>query len=273
MDTSEAPTPSSLSKAERRRQRKAEQVQSRTDEARRSQPKRIEARTLRQAQLIEALGRAAPVIFALGPAGTGKTFVSVRYAQNMLLARRTSGISLSRVTVSDPRHRMGFLPGGDRQKIGPWMVPMIDALEFGASKALIQKQMDEKVITFEPFEHMRGKTFYNRWVILDEAQNCTVQDLELIITRLGEDSRLIVCGDQFQMDDPRTSGLLKVVDMVGRHGLDAEIIRFHEEDAIARSKANRDWVMAFNRDKREAAEQASGNFHGLNTPEFLRARG
>ena len=199
-------------------------------------------RTQHQKDLIDAL-ESCPTVFAVGPAGTGKTFVSALHALKRLERGYIDRIVITRPNVSDPRHRLGFQPGGIEQKMKPWMVPIWDAFKKGTSGANLDKYVANKQIEILPFEHMRGRTIENGVFLLDEAQNCTLRDLEMFVTRIGEGGQLIISGDPDQVDI-HDSGLSTLVTIAEDHDIDAEIICFDDEDVV-RSEAAAEWVKAF----------------------------
>ncbi len=245
------------SKPSKREQRKADK------EARR--PKPLEARNLRQKELIQQLN-AFPVVIALGPAGSGKTYVGARHALDRLLRKTIDRIIIARPSVSAARHRMGFLPGDGDKKMKPWLVPIVDAFKEGTSGAEVDRLTATKQIEVLPFEHMRGRTVKDGVFLLDEAQNCTLADLEMFLTRIGDNAQAIICGDPDQSDIGRDSGLRTIAEMVSRHGLNAGITFFREEDVV-RSATAKEWVMAF------AAERShlspGPDFSGDWRPAFL----
>lgn len=228
--------PSTSPKALKRQQRKE------TKDAKR--PKVLEARTARQRELIQLLNKFG-VVFAVGPAGTGKTYVATRHAGQQLEAGEIERIVMTRPTISQARHRMGYLPGTADQKMAPWMIPIMDALRDGVSPANMEKYRNEKRIEILPFEQMRGRTIKNGVFILDEAQNCTFNDLAMFITRVGEDATVIICGDldPIQNDLGEESGLAEFVAIAENQGLNAGICRFDENDVV-RSEIASEWVKA-----------------------------
>lgn len=183
----------------------------------------------------------------IGPAGTGKTFLAVGAGVQLLEAGEVDKIILTRPAV-EAGEKLGYLPGDMKEKVDPFMQPLYDALkEFLAPKA-VEKMMAEKVIEISPLAYMRGRTLKNAYVILDEAQNATVMQMKMFLTRLGEGSRMAVVGDIKQNDLPRgvESGLadavekLKGIPDVGidtltsrdvmRHPLVAKIIKAYDEE-------------------------------------------
>ena len=193
------------------------------------------------------------LVFGLGPAGTGKTYLAVALAVSMMLEGAVDKIILSRPAV-EAGENLGFLPGDLKDKVDPYLRPLYDALY----EMLPAEQVDKKLalgeIEIAPLAYMRGRTLSNAFIILDEAQNTTPMQMKMFLTRLGENSRMVVNGDLSQVDLPRgvISGLkdaldtLKGVGNIGsvtfsasdvvRHGLVAKIVKAYEE----RSKKERD---------------------------------
>jgi phosphate starvation-inducible PhoH-like protein len=202
----------------------------------------LEARTETQADYIECLSDGTQ-IFGIGPAGTGKTYIPARMAAKALLEKRIEKILIARPTVTHARHRQGFLPGGLNKKLAPWLVPIVDAIKDEVSAATLERWEKEGKVEFLSFEHMRGRTFKDCWVILDEAQNCTFSDLKLFLTRKGENSVYVVTGDtdQTDIDD---SGLAVIIQMIEDMDLSPDLITFAESDCV-RSEDAREWVEAF----------------------------
>lgn len=172
-------------------------------------------------------------MFAVGPAGTGKTYLSARVAAQMLREGEIDAIYISRVTVSKKKHEQGFLPGKLEQKLAPWMRPIMDAFRAEMSGADLDKLMQNKQIEFASFEHMRGRTFENAFVILDEAQNTTPAQMKMFLTRLGEGSRMVVTGDPRQTDLPPgvESGLVRAVDRLSAVA-EIAVTRFDRGDIV-----------------------------------------
>lgn len=226
-----------MSKGQKRQQRKEEK-------AKRGQTL-LEARSPKQAALINALNR-YPVVFAVGSAGSGKTYVAARHALQRLRSNLIERIVITRPTVAAKRHRMGFLPGNDEQKMKPWLAPIMNAFRDGAAPAELEKYRNEKRIEHLPFEFMRGITVSDGVFMLDEAQNCTFEDLELFITRIGEDAQLVICGDHEQDKDlgEDASGLATIIQIAVEQGLNAAVIVFDENDVV-RSESAAEWVKAF----------------------------
>lgn len=151
------------------------------------------------------------LVFSIGPAGTGKTFLAVAAAVSALRDNRVERIILTRPAV-EAGEKLGFLPGDLQQKIDPYLRPIYDALNDTLTPARVQKYMESGVIEVAPLAYMRGRTLNNSFIILDEAQNSTLTQLKMFLTRLGYGSRMIVTGDVTQIDlkPPSNSGLIKV---------------------------------------------------------------
>ena len=168
--------------------------------ARSQSGKLLRPRTLRQQSYVEAMER-HDLTIALGPAGTGKTFLAAVQAVRMLTERKVERLVLTRPAV-EAGERLGFLPGDLQQKVDPYLRPLYDALHalLGAERtgALLEKG----VIEVAPLAYMRGRTLADAFVILDEAQNTTTAQMRMVLTRLGEHSRMVVTGDPTQVDLP-----------------------------------------------------------------------
>ncbi|MEM8787783.1 MAG: PhoH family protein [Pseudomonadota bacterium] len=151
------------------------------------------------------------LVFGIGPAGTGKTYLAVAAAVSMFLDGHVDRIILSRPAV-EAGERLGFLPGDMKDKVDPYMQPLYDALNDFLPGKQVAKLIEEKQIEIAPLAFMRGRTLSNAFVVLDEAQNATTMQMKMFLTRLGEGSRMAVTGDRTQIDLPRgaPSGLLEV---------------------------------------------------------------
>lgn len=153
------------------------------------------------------LMRTHPLVFGVGPAGTGKTFLAAAFGAHLLYERRIERLILSRPAL-EAGERLGFLPGDLREKIDPYLRPLYDAL-FDVIGEQVTRLMEQGTIEVAPLAFMRGRTLRRAFVILDEAQNCSSAQMRMFLTRLGEDSRMVVCGDTTQSDLPsgRAEGL------------------------------------------------------------------
>ena len=174
----------------------------------------VMARTPMQDAYIRAFDR-AELVFGIGPAGTGKTYLAVAYAAAMLERGGIDRIVLSRPAV-EAGERLGFLPGDMREKVDPYLRPLYDALYDMMPGDKVERGLQSGVIEVAPLAFMRGRTLSNAVVILDEAQNTTSMQMKMFLTRLGENSRMIVTGDPSQIDLPpgQTSGLVEATDLL-----------------------------------------------------------
>jgi phosphate starvation-inducible protein PhoH and related proteins len=173
----------------------------------RTRRKQVMARTPMQRTYIDAI-RNHELVFGVGPAGTGKTYLAVACAAEALMNGEIDRIILSRPAV-EAGERLGFLPGDMKEKIDPYLRPLYDALYDMMPPSLVEKGLAEKQIEIAPLAFMRGRTLSSAFIILDEAQNTTPQQMKMFLTRLGEGSRMVVTGDPTQVDLPNgvTSGL------------------------------------------------------------------
>ncbi len=177
----------------------------------RTRRKTIVPRSPTQVRYIEALGR-DDVIFALGPAGTGKTYLAVAQAVSQLVAGSVDRLILSRPAV-EAGERLGFLPGDMKDKVDPYLRPLYDALYDMLPTEQVERRLSSGEIEIAPLAFMRGRTLANAFVILDEAQNTTPLQMKMFLTRFGQGSRMVVCGDPNQVDlpNPASSGLADAV--------------------------------------------------------------
>jgi phosphate starvation-inducible PhoH-like protein len=182
-----------------------------TTAAIRTRRKTIVARSPTQVRYIEALAR-DQVIFALGPAGTGKTYLAVAQAVSQLIAGSVDRLILSRPAV-EAGERLGFLPGDMKDKVDPYLRPLYDALYDMLPAEQVERRLASGEIEIAPLAFMRGRTLANAFIILDEAQNTTPLQMKMFLTRFGEKSRMVICGDPNQVDlpNPGQSGLADAV--------------------------------------------------------------
>jgi phosphate starvation-inducible protein PhoH and related proteins len=212
----------------------------------------VRARTDGQDAYVRTLKR-CPLVFGTGPAGTGKTWLAVAYAVQLFERKEVDRIVLSRPAV-EAGERLGFLPGDMREKVDPYLRPIYDALFDMMDARVVERALQSGEIEIAPLAFMRGRTLSNAAVILDEAQNTTAMQMKMFLTRLGENSRMIVTGDPSQVDLPpgQTSGLAEAVrlltDVEGighavfthedviRHPLVARIVAAYEEASAASAR-------------------------------------
>lgn len=193
--------------------------------------KRISARTPGQASYMRAITE-NDLVFGLGPAGTGKTYLAVCAAVEMLLSGKVDHIILSRPAV-EAGERLGFLPGDMREKVDPYLRPLYDALHDALSAEQVSRRLGSGEIEVAPLAFMRGRTLANAFIILDEAQNATPMQMKMFLTRLGENSRMVVTGDLSQTDLPRgeRSGLSEAVETV-KDVEGISIVHFRDADVV-----------------------------------------
>jgi phosphate starvation-inducible PhoH-like protein len=191
----------------------------------------VMARTPTQDTYIRAFDR-AELIFGVGPAGTGKTYLAVAYAAALLERGAVERIILSRPAV-EAGERLGFLPGDMREKVDPYLRPLYDALYDMMPAEKVERGLTSGVIEVAPLAFMRGRTLANAVIILDEAQNTTSMQMKMFLTRLGEDSKMIVTGDPSQVDLPsgQVSGLVEALALLDGVSGVAEV-RFTSSDVV-----------------------------------------
>ena len=160
--------------------------------------KAIKVKNVTQFKYIETIENSI-ITFGIGPAGTGKTFLAVASAVKMYTDEKIKKIVLTRPAV-EAGERLGYLPGDLSQKIDPYLVPLFDSLEYFFGNETLQYLIEKRNIEIVPLAYMRGRTLNNACIILDEAQNATVSQIKMFLTRLGEDSKMIITGDETQID-------------------------------------------------------------------------
>ena len=172
------------------------------------------AKTAGQQEYVKAM-RGHDIVFSVGPAGTGKTYLAMAMAVNYLMEKRVGRIILTRPAI-EAGESLGFLPGDMHEKLGPYLRPLYDALYDMMEADTIEDYIETGVIEVAPLAYMRGRTLNNAFIILDEAQNCTSEQLKMFITRFGFDSKAIITGDITQSDLPggRPTGLMEGIDIL-----------------------------------------------------------
>ena len=195
-------------------------------------PKRsVIPRSIKQKEYVRSL-RTKQIVMSLGPAGTGKTYLAVAVALSMLLEKKVERIILSRPAV-EAGERLGFLPGDMKEKIDPYLRPLYDSLYDLLDYDKIQRKIESGSIEIAPLAFMRGRTLKNSFAILDEAQNATETQIKMFLTRIGENSKLVVNGDPSQVDlvNKNQSGLIKSQNIL--KGIkEISIINFDHQDVM-----------------------------------------
>jgi phosphate starvation-inducible protein PhoH and related proteins len=204
---------------------------------------KVAPKTINQKRYVDSI-RHNTITFGIGPAGTGKTFLAVALAAAALSRREVNRIILTRPAV-EAGERLGFLPGDLMAKVDPYLRPLFDALHDMLEPERVTQHLERGVIEVAPLAFMRGRSLNDSFIILDEAQNTTPEQMKMFLTRLGFNSKMVVTGDVTQIDLPReeTSGLVVVADILGEiEGI--EFVRFGDEDVV-RHKLVRRIVAAY----------------------------
>jgi phosphate starvation-inducible PhoH-like protein len=214
---------------------------------------RVAPKTVNQKRYVDSI-RANTITFGIGPAGTGKTFLAVALAAAALSRREVNRIILTRPAV-EAGERLGFLPGDLMAKVDPYLRPLFDALHDMLDPERVSQHLERGVIEVAPLAFMRGRTLNDSFIILDEAQNTSPEQMKMFLTRLGFNSKVVVTGDITQVDLPREqdSGLIVVSDILDEvEGI--EFVRFGEEDVV-RHKLVRRIVAAYNEHSQRSAPE------------------
>jgi phosphate starvation-inducible protein PhoH and related proteins len=202
----------------------------------------VQPKSINQRRYLEAIEK-HDMVFGIGPAGTGKTYLAVAMAISALLAKRVNRIILARPAV-EAGERLGFLPGTLQDKIDPYLRPLYDALYDMMDPEKVDRYLEKSVIEIAPIAFMRGRTLNDSFVILDEAQNTTSEQMKMFVTRLGFNSKAVITGDITQIDLPnaRRSGLLEAADVLKRveglafvHFDEVDVVRHHLVQRIIRA--------------------------------------
>lgn len=203
----------------------------------------VRARTVGQKKYVDAI-RKNTIVFGIGPAGTGKTYLAVAMAVKAFKRHEVSRIILTRPAV-EAGEKLGFLPGDMQNKVDPYLRPLYDALFEMMGAENFQRHMERGSIEVAPLAYMRGRTLDNAFIILDEAQNTTSEQLKMFLTRLGEQSRMVITGDVTQIDlpDKRKCGLLEAMKIL-RRVEDIYIQEFSNKDVV-RHKLVQDIIRAY----------------------------
>ncbi len=211
-----------------------------------------------QRRYLEALAE-FDMVFAIGPAGTGKTYLGVAMAVSALLSKQVNRIILARPAV-ESGERLGFLPGTLQEKVDPYMRPLYDALHDLLDADRLGRFLESGVIEVAPLAFMRGRTLNDSFVILDEAQNTTSEQMKMFLTRLGFNSKAVITGDITQIDLPpeRRSGLVEAIDIVGKiEGI--AMVYFDERDVVRHTLVQR-IIKAY--DEHGSSQQGQGGAQG-----------
>lgn len=216
--------------------------------------KPIKAKTVGQKRYVEAIKKNT-VVFGIGPAGTGKTYLAVAMAVKALREKKVSRIILTRPAI-EAGEKLGFLPGDLQSKIDPYLRPLYDALYDMMGVENYQRQLEKQVIEIAPLAYMRGRTLDDSFIILDEAQNATPEQMKMFLTRLGFNSKAVVTGDLTQTDLPygQKSGLASAVSIL--EGIDDIAIHAFTEKDVVRHRLVQKIILAYEKFERRALEEA-----------------
>jgi phosphate starvation-inducible protein PhoH and related proteins len=243
----------------------------------------VQPKSANQRRYLEAIEK-HDMVFGIGPAGTGKTYLAVAMAISALLAKRVNRIILARPAV-EAGERLGFLPGSLQEKIDPYLRPLYDALYDMLDPERVDRYLEKNVIEIAPIAFMRGRTLNDSFVILDEAQNTTSEQMKMFVTRLGFNSKAVITGDVTQIDLPsaRRSGLLEAVDIlknvegltfvyfdeadVVRHHLVQRIIRAYDEHKVRIAEEQMSLLESKLEPKAESKSSVNGKSNGTEAPQ------
>jgi phosphate starvation-inducible protein PhoH and related proteins len=213
----------------------------------------VQPRSPNQRKYVEAIEQ-SDMTFGLGPAGTGKTYLAVAMAASALMAKKVSRIILFRPAV-EAGERLGFLPGSLQEKVDPYLRPLYDALYDLLDPAKVDKMLESNVIEIAPLAFMRGRTLNDAFIIMDEAQNTTMEQMKMFVTRLGFNSKAVITGDITQIDLPnaRRSGLVEAIEILKPvEGL--TFVYFDESDVVRHHLVQR-IIRAYDEHKARVAER------------------
>src|SRR5215468_660609 len=228
----------------------------------------VQPKSLYQRRYLDAI-ESHDMVFGIGPAGTGKTYLAVAMAISALISKRVNRIILARPAV-EAGERLGFLPGTLQEKIDPYLRPLYDALYDMLDPERVDRYLEKNVIEFAPIAFMRGRTLNDSFVILDEAQNTTSEQMKMFVTRLGFNSKAVITGDVTQIDLPnaRRSGLLEAVDVLKNvQGLS---FSYFDEGDVVRHQLVQRIIRAYDEHKNRVAEEQLSlldNKNGVNSAE------
>lgn len=217
----------------------------RTKHDEKKQPIHLVPRNDRQQQYLEAL-KGSDQVIVFGPAGTGKTYCVATFAANQYHLKNINKIVITRPHVAVGKD-IGYLPGTLEEKCAPWALPVVDVLERHLTKGVVETGLKNQNIEVAPLALMRGRSFENTFVIVDEAQNITLPELKMLVTRIGEGSKLVLNGDIQQSDLKEADGLSKITHYAKKHMLPIPIIEFTIDDVV-RSDICKAWVEVFTKE-------------------------
>jgi phosphate starvation-inducible PhoH-like protein len=201
--------------------------------------------TKNQGLYLKALDTSEQVIVC-GFSGTGKTYMAATYAANLYAERFIDKIIITRPNVSVGKD-LGYFPGSLEEKFAPWAAPVLDVLVSHLGSGVVETGVKKRNIELAPLSTMRGRSFKNAFIILDEAQNTSVAEIKMFLTRIGEGCKVVINGDVKQSDLQGASGLAKAIHLVKKYSLPIPVIEFGVED-IVRGELCKEWILAFDKE-------------------------
>ena len=211
----------------------------------RSKAVKLEAKTEKQGEYLAAL-RGPDVVVAVGYSGTGKSYMAAVHAANLYLDKQIDKIILTRPNVAVGKD-LGYMPGTLEEKFTPWVMPILDNLIEVMGKGVVETAIKNGNIEFAPLAYMRGRSFQNAFIILDEASNTTVPEMVMFLTRIGDNTKVVINGDILQQDIKGNSGLQVLLDISRKYDIDLSLIEFGVDD-IVRSPICKQFVIAFTKE-------------------------
>jgi phosphate starvation-inducible PhoH-like protein len=202
----------------------------------------IVPKTETQGKYIKALTTSDQVV-VFGPSGTGKTYVVASIAASLYYTKKVNKVVITRPHVA-VGEKLGYLPGDLREKCEPWALPVLDVLDKHLGKGTVDTGMKNGNIEVAPMAMMRGRSFENAFIICDEAQNITFHELKMLLTRVGEGSKLVLNGDIMQSDLKEADGLTQILKLIEKYDMPIPVIEFGVDD-IVRSRMTKMWVETF----------------------------
>lgn len=186
-------------------------------------------------------------IIVTGFSGTGKTFIAATHAANLYANHRIDRIIITRPNIAVGKD-LGYLPGTLEEKYTPWIMPVLDVLEQQLGKNVVETGMKNGNIQMVPLSVMRGRSFNKSFIIVDEAQNLTIHEMKMLLTRVGKECTIVINGDIKQSDINQQSGLSKILHLAKKYNMDIPTIEFGVDD-IVRSDICKQWIIAFEEEK------------------------
>lgn len=206
----------------------------------------IQPKTHTQQLLLDAIN-SNPIVITMGPAGTGKSFCSASKLAQLYLTGKYDYIILSRANVPTGK-TLGAFPGTIEEKLSPWLLPITSVLEKQFGKTKYEYLLNRKTIQMQPLETIRGRSFENSLVMVDESQNLTFEEIKAVTTRLGENSKMVLSGDASQSDVSNGNGIVKFSSLCMKHNINIPVVKFSSDD-IVRSDIVGELVRMFEKEK------------------------